>query len=248
MPYRKSLIKGPSKLSQKEYDTLINDFYKKMPFHEVQGKLSPYTGTKIESWHDYMLYAHCYVMKSVIENHLLFVEQDLQDRCDTLSADLRSSRIALCDMRDRNEYLERTCKKRTVLLWLSVILSVCLFLFSLSLPSGKAYSALASENEALSQQLSDAQITISDLNKAVDQSYKDGYSAGSRISKSSSPSYSGSWDSEPAVETYYIGNASTKKFHRSTCSFLPASENQVALDSYEEAIDKGFNPCMRCDP
>ena len=50
------------------------------------------------------------------------------------------------------------------------------------------------------------------------------------------------------IEEAYIGNKNTKKFHRPDCSSLPAEKNRVYLDSREEAISEGFNPCQRCNP
>ena len=46
----------------------------------------------------------------------------------------------------------------------------------------------------------------------------------------------------------YIGNISTKKFHRPTCSSLPAKYNRIVLASRNEAIEKGYTPCKRCEP
>ena len=46
----------------------------------------------------------------------------------------------------------------------------------------------------------------------------------------------------------YIGNRNTKKFHRVYCSRLPDAENQVMLDSYQAAIDAGYEPCGICKP
>jgi len=47
-------------------------------------------------------------------------------------------------------------------------------------------------------------------------------------------------------ESYYIGNMNTRKFHRPSCSGLPAEQNRVILETYEEAITKGFEPCGIC--
>ena len=49
-----------------------------------------------------------------------------------------------------------------------------------------------------------------------------------------------------AVETTYIGNKNSKKFHLPTCSNLPAEKNQVLFDTYEEAIGEGYEPCSNC--
>jgi competence protein ComEC len=56
---------------------------------------------------------------------------------------------------------------------------------------------------------------------------------------------------EPSVdadEVFYIGNSSSLKFHRPSCSSLPADHNRVMLDSRDEALGKGFDPCGSCRP
>ena len=58
-------------------------------------------------------------------------------------------------------------------------------------------------------------------------------------------------DSETAavtVESQYIGNVNSRKFHLLSCSSLPAERNRVFFDTAEEAVDSGFSPCARCNP
>ena len=52
---------------------------------------------------------------------------------------------------------------------------------------------------------------------------------------------------ETSEETY-IGNKNSKKFHRPSCSTLPAEKNRVYFSSRNEAIDGGFSPCSNCHP
>lgn len=52
-------------------------------------------------------------------------------------------------------------------------------------------------------------------------------------------------DAEPA-EAYFVGNKNSKKFHSPDCANLPAEKNQVIFDSYQEAIDAGYEPCGSC--
>lgn len=44
----------------------------------------------------------------------------------------------------------------------------------------------------------------------------------------------------------YIGNKNSKKFHRSSCSSLPAEKNRVYFNNREEAISAGYTPCGIC--
>ena len=48
------------------------------------------------------------------------------------------------------------------------------------------------------------------------------------------------------VESQYIGNKNSKKFHRPSCKNLPAEKNRVYLNSRDEAIEQGFSPCANC--
>lgn len=52
-------------------------------------------------------------------------------------------------------------------------------------------------------------------------------------------------DVEPA-DTRYIGNKNSKKLHLPTCSGLPAENNQVIFDNYDDAIAAGYTPCGNC--
>ena len=46
----------------------------------------------------------------------------------------------------------------------------------------------------------------------------------------------------------YIGNKKTKKFHKSTCSYLPDASNRVTLSTRSVAISNGYDSCAHCDP
>lgn len=46
----------------------------------------------------------------------------------------------------------------------------------------------------------------------------------------------------------YIGNKNSKKFHRPTCSSLPAPRNRIYFKTREEAVNAGYVPCKRCNP
>ena len=48
----------------------------------------------------------------------------------------------------------------------------------------------------------------------------------------------------------YIGNRNTKKFHHFNCTSVNdmKGSNKVSFSSREDAIDKGYAPCGRCDP
>ena len=49
-------------------------------------------------------------------------------------------------------------------------------------------------------------------------------------------------------EEYYIGNTNSLKFHRPSCSGLPAERNRAVLETLDAAINGGFEPCGICKP
>ena len=48
------------------------------------------------------------------------------------------------------------------------------------------------------------------------------------------------------VQTTYIGNKNSMKFHAPGCDSLPKEENRVYFDSYAEAVEAGYSPCGGC--
>lgn len=56
--------------------------------------------------------------------------------------------------------------------------------------------------------------------------------------------YDGSGQNAQAEE--FIGNVNSKKFHLPTCPSLPAEKNQILFETYDEAIEAGYEPCGRC--
>jgi len=52
-------------------------------------------------------------------------------------------------------------------------------------------------------------------------------------------------DSKPTTEQY-IGNKSSKKFHKPSCSSIPADYNRVYFDTRDGAVNAGYAPCKIC--
>ncbi len=53
---------------------------------------------------------------------------------------------------------------------------------------------------------------------------------------------------EEITDYEYIGNKSSKKFHRLNCSGLPKEKNKVFFKSREDAVYDGYTPCETCKP
>ena len=65
-------------------------------------------------------------------------------------------------------------------------------------------------------------------------------------------SYNGSYHSSSRPEqeyTYYIGNKTTKKYHRPNCSYLPEPGNRITIPKSKiDTTYKSYSPCGHCDP
>lgn len=66
--------------------------------------------------------------------------------------------------------------------------------------------------------------------------------------KKNLPSAIGESGNTSSSNALYIGNKNSKKFHKPDCSDLPEVKNQVSFNKREEAIQKGYDPCKRCNP
>lgn len=47
---------------------------------------------------------------------------------------------------------------------------------------------------------------------------------------------------------YYILNTSTKKYHRTNCSYLPSSSNSKKVYRSSMSSYRDYSPCGHCDP
>ena len=69
----------------------------------------------------------------------------------------------------------------------------------------------------------------------------------SDISTNPTTGETGSKDSA-ATEYAYIGNLSSKKLHKTTCSSLPGESNRIYFITKEEALALGYTACGICKP
>ena len=64
-------------------------------------------------------------------------------------------------------------------------------------------------------------------------------------------SYSSPTEAETSAENAeerYIGNKTTKIFHRPDCRSLPSEKNTIEFFSRSEVVDRGYSPCGNCNP
>ena len=79
-------------------------------------------------------------------------------------------------------------------------------------------------------------------------------SSSSSTSSSESPEVSSDSSSEVSqrpdgyVSSEYVGNKKSRKFHRSSCPYLPDADNRIIFKSRDAAISAGYDPCGHCNP
>lgn len=57
------------------------------------------------------------------------------------------------------------------------------------------------------------------------------------------------WSGESVeLESYYVGNIISKRFHRPGCEQLPSEKNQEIIGLREDALAAGYIPCGSCKP
>lgn len=244
-------------ISRQVYDLYKEDFYKNYPFEKVKGFTNPYTRTTVQTWHDYELYGHCFVLMHRVEDHMSSVDESLKSENLQLKTDLKIAQHELSDTKKQN-------KKRFAFLILTCFLCVILTALLFSRPSAAEYSRLQSElsfaqseTERLSSVVSEAEETIArqqDLLSEVSSKLNSHSSLeGHQIEntpKSHVSDYRSPVQSQHTNETSsgYIGNKKTKKFHKPTCSYLPDVSNRANFSTRNIAISSGYDPCAHCDP
>lgn len=52
------------------------------------------------------------------------------------------------------------------------------------------------------------------------------------------------------IESVYIGNRNSHVFHSASCNSVKnmSEKNKIVFQSRDEAIEKGYKPCSRCNP
>ena len=51
-----------------------------------------------------------------------------------------------------------------------------------------------------------------------------------------------------SVDSVYIGNVNSKKFHLPTCASLPEEKDRVFFGTRQDAVNAGYSPCGNCRP
>ena len=226
------------KADRDRYYREVQKVRSEFPYASVYGKINPYNKRKILSENDYDLYCHSYAILRLYEKSLTSAEYRVsQERIE--AARIRSEAYQYAAY--ARKYVLR---QRILSAVLAVVAAVAIGFSAFSRRSVPADPQPVSTQPSVSQAAAPAESpSVAEPAPAVEQP--------TQTPPASSPSYtasSGSSRPDPYISDSYIGNRSSHKFHRSTCSFLPNPENQVIFDSASDALAAGYEPCKKCNP
>lgn len=246
------MLPAPNKFPIQKADR--NRYYREVqkvraefPYASVYGKINPYNKRKILSENDYDLYCHSYAVLRLYEKSLT-------------SAEYRVSQERIEAARIRSEAYQYAAYARKYVLRQRILSAVLAVVAAIAI----GFSAFSRRSVPADPQPVSAQPSVSQAAAAPSAAPSESPSVAEPAPAveqptqtpqdtppASSPSYTASGGSsrpDPYISDSYIGNRSSHKFHRSTCSFLPNPENQVIFDSASDALAAGYEPCKKCNP
>lgn len=219
----------------------VHNVRERYPYASVYGKINPYNKRKILSEDDYDLYCHSYAILRLYEKNLAKTEHQISQEYMN-AARIRSEAYQYA------AYARKCVHRQRVLSAVLAAVAACAILFAVVsqrfTPDPQPVAAQPSVSQAAAPAESPSVAEPAPAVERPTQTPQD-------TPPASSPSYTASGGSsrpDPYISDSYIGNRSSHKFHRSTCSFLPNPENQVIFDSASDALAAGYDPCKKCNP
>lgn len=232
MPTTESKTALQANMQKSRYRTEISKIQSEYPYCVAVGKKSPYNGRIIRTQNDYDLYCHCYALFRMYEKDMSAAGKELsaeQKKNSDLfrmyqksmaEADRRllAASVDLASERRKNSELFCAVRKRFFFMR-AAIFALCAALAFFIFVHPFSSPRDASPHVAQTPSVS------SSSSRGTGSERPDGY-----------------------ISDEYIGNKNSHKFHRSSCSYLPDSGNQVIFESRSGAISAGYSPCGRCHP
>lgn len=207
------------------------------------GKKNPYTDFIIQSEADYDEYLREYCYYEHCNNVVMTAEQALDEQCNNSSPD--QYKTLYDESADKLKKSEQELQRRRRRTRISFVILVLLFTLLCVLFSSRSYrnGYTVGEEAGYSAGKEDG------YKNGQRDGYRSGYADNFRNRSSSpAPSTGTGTPRDTAISDGYIGNKKTKKYHLSTCSYLPDKWNQVSFDSSAEAESQGYKPCSHCNP
>lgn len=230
MPTTESKTALQANMQKSRYRTEISKIQSEYPYCVAVGKKSPYNGRIIRTQNDYDLYCHCYALFRMYEKDMSAAGKELsaeQKKNSDLfrmyqksmaEADRRLLAASVDLASERRKNSELFCAVRKRFFFMRA----AIFALCAALAFFIFVHPFSSPREAPAPAPPASSVSSS---RGTGSDRPDGY-----------------------ISDEYIGNKNSHKFHRSSCSYLPDSGNQVIFESRSDAISAGYSPCGRCHP
>lgn len=240
-PRNNNLEEDPVQIKPYIYYTALFQIKREFPFDAVRGKISPYTKQAIRTPDEYNAYCNCLALKRTCEQKLREMSKDLAAaKAREFSALVEASAADRREKEARSQLAvekinQDKCKWRIKLLKILVFLLclTCVIMYSSAKRSQASGAKQSVQTSTGVEQTAGREVNIDEelqvdsrtASAAVGSERPDGYASNG-----------------------YVGNKKSHKFHKTTCSYLPDSQNQRRFKSRDSAIAAGYEPCGKCNP
>ena len=240
-PRNNNLEENPVQIKPYIYYTTLLQIKRELPFDTVCGKISPYTKQPIKTPDEYNTYCSCLALKRTCELKLREMDKELAAaKAKEFSALVKASAADRSEREARRQLAlgkvnQDKYKGRIKLLKILVVLLclTCVAMYSSGKRSQASEAKQSAQTSAEGKQAVGKEVNI-------EEQLQGDSSAASTATGSEKP--------DGYESTDYIGNKKSHKFHKTTCSYLPDSQNQRRFKSRDSAIAAGYEPCGKCSP
>lgn len=231
----------PIQIKPYNYYATLLQIKQELPFDVVRGKISPYTKQAIKTPDEYNVYCSCLALKRTCERKLHETNEKLAAaKAREFSALVKAS---AADRREKEARSQLAVEKinQDKYKWRIKLLKILVFLLCLTcvIMYSSAKRSQASEAKQSAQ-----------TSTGVEQAAGREVNIGERPQGDSRTASAAVGSERPGgyESNDYVGNKKSHKFHKTTCSYLPDSQNQRRFKSRDSAIAAGYEPCEKCNP
>lgn len=235
----------PNAIDRGIYNRELSSIHMEFPYSLIRGRTNPYINRPISTQTDYDLYCHCLALRRMCDRQLLVASTAVRSAQQNEAAAKREAAhykqgLSACEQKlsscesalalsreqaaaAQRDYatLQARIKRRKSVFAKIVFFSCLSALFVLPIVLSFLPSTTAEPTA---------------------------HASSSESSSYSEPVTDGPDRPDGFVADYYIGNKTSRKFHRTTCSYLPDEDNRRKFKTRDAAISAGYSPCGHCNP
>lgn len=236
------------KITNRELQAEFTRCKREQPFLQLYiGKKNPYSGCTINNMYDYHEYLREHAYYDLCDKSFAAALSEetsaLRKENEALSKELATANKTAATLRDENIKFSSRHSRLVIIFTLLLIVGFIISCIVVSHKQSDSY--LEGERNGYDSGYDVGKDEWYDKGYAEGKNdgYDNGFDAGQKSARRNSSSATS--DSSSGL---YIGNRNSKKYHFSTCSYLPDEANRIYFDSSSDAETSGYVPCSHCDP